>query len=351
MRKTVRRISKHCLWLLTILYPFLVTAQQPTRTMEKASRAEINDDGTYSAKLDHPAFVGAGPVVLLDEAHGNLHFDKAFVTLVSADGYRVLVSREPLKYEELRTVKILVIMNPGVFMPLTWRQNPRPLFTDVEAAAVKDWIAAGGSLLFASGTREAETDEMLMSHLGVTFSQDLLLDRELLPPKGVEQPQAPQRLTFTREKQMIASHSIMEGHAESERVNTIALDHASPIVKVPDNAIVLLHCSETALIVPRDWLLKKQEAEAEGELLKGKTESQPVTMQSLSAPAPKVAVAVAFTLGKGRVVVIGNSPLLSSVVRQTVFLGNPVSQKVGLGDGDNQKFTLNIMHWLSGLLD
>jgi len=342
---------KRWLWLVAILYPLIVSAQQPKQSVERLAKTQIDDDEMYSPKLARPAYVEAGPVVLLDEAHGNSHFDKAFVKLVSMDGYRVAVAREPFRYEELSKAKILVIMNPGRFMPLTWHENPQPLFTDVEAAAVKDWIAAGGSLLFASGSLEPKSGEMLLNHLGVAFSQDVLTDHDLHQAKGAAQPSVPQLLTFTREKEMLAIHSILAGRTESEGVDTIALNYASTIVKAPNNAIVLLHCSEKAVTIPRDWLVKKQEAEARKEVKNGATESQPITMQSFSTPAPKAPVAVAFSIGKGRAVVVGNSSFLSSVLFQSVLRGNPISQKVGLGDGDNQKFTLNIMHWLSGLLE
>lgn len=343
---------KRWLWLIAILYPLIVPGQQPRQTTEQLVKTSIDDDETYAPKLDHPAYLESGPVVLLDEGHGNSHFDKAFVKLVSMDGYRVVVLSEPFRYEELSKAKVLVIMNPGMFMPLSWHENPQPLFTDVEAAAVKDWLAAGGSLLFAAGSLEAESGDMLLNRLGIAFSQDMILDRDLRPANGPAQPSGPQLLTFTREKEMLAGHSILAGRMESERVDTITLDHASSIVKAPDNVIALVHCSEKAVMISRDWLVRKQEAEAHKEVKSnGATESQPITVPSFSTPAPKARVAVAFTLGKGRVVVIGNGSFLSSVLRQAMFKDHPLSQKVGLGDGDNQKFTLNIMHWLSGLLE
>ncbi len=344
---------KRWLCLLTILYPFLVPAQQPTRTMEGIIKMSIDDDETYSPKLEHPAYEEDGPLVLLDEGHGNAHFDKAFAKLISMDGYRVLVSPNPLKYDDLSKAKVLVIMNAGSFMTRVWYENPQPLFSDVEAAAVRDWVAAGGSLLFASGSAKPESGEMLLNHLGVEFNHDILSDRDLTKPSSSTQPPF-EPAAFTREKKMFSSHSIMAGRSESERVDVVAVDGFSVILKSPNNAVALFHCSDKAVIIPRDWLLKKQMAEAERALLKTSpaTESQPVTTQVLSTvPAPGVPVAVAFALGKGRVVILGNGSALSSILRQFVVQGQPVSQKAGLDNGDNQKFTLNIMHWLTGLLE
>ena len=68
-------------------------------------------------------------------------------------------------------------------------------------------------------------------------------------------------------------------------------------------------------------------------------------------PVPGIPVAVAFTLGKGRVVVLGGASALSSIVRRSELMGNPISEKIGLGSADNEKFTLNTMHWLTGVLE
>jgi hypothetical protein len=357
---------RRSLCLLTLLYPFLVGAQKPTQLMAGAARMEINDDETYSPHLEHPAYLDNGPVVLLDEAHGNYHFDKAYAKLISTDGYQVVVSRSPFTFDELSKAKVLVIMNPGVFMSMAWHDNPKPLFSNVESAAVKDWVASGGSLLFASGSTKVETEEMLLNYLGVAFSHDVLSDRELIKPSALMQtrpapgqpPAMPtelpvEQLAFTREKKMLATHIILAGRSEAERVDALAVGHASPILKAPDNAMVLVHCSDKAFLISRDALMKKQMAEAERALL-SRTNTATTTPMVIApvtpVSAPEVPVAVAFTLGKGRVVILGNSSLLTSVVQQSVRQDQPLSQKIGLGSADNQKFTLNIMHWLTGLL-
>src|SRR5260221_4163782 len=92
---------KRSLYVLVMLFPFLVLAQQPTRSFEGASRTQIGDDETYAPHIEHPAYEKDGPVLLLDEAHGNSHFDNAFAKLVSAHGYQVVASRTPLTYDQL----------------------------------------------------------------------------------------------------------------------------------------------------------------------------------------------------------------------------------------------------------
>jgi hypothetical protein len=59
---------------------------------------------------------------------------------------------------------------------------------------------------------------------------------------------------------------------------------------------------------------------------------------------------VAFALGKGRVVVLGEAALLSA--RVTLLDGQEYG-KVGMNrpGTDNRQFALNLMHWLSRLTD
>jgi hypothetical protein len=353
------RSIKYLLGLLITLYPVLGTAwqspdakkeSQVTGIERKVTRVDIDDDDSYSPHLNRPAFEQNGPVVLLDEAHGNSHFDKAFAKLIAADGFQVVTSRSELTFDGLSKARILVIMNTGVFMPWQWQENPWPLFSDRESAAVQDWVAAGGALLFAASSKR-EAGDMLLSRLGIELQEGHIVDPPLT--KTTSQPSTPQRgTTFSREKGTLAGHTILAGRSDVERVNTLTFNAVTAIRKAPGNATSLVHYSEKALLLPRDVLLEKRLTEEAKELhANGKNET-PVSISPLTtaSPAPAAPVAVAFMFGKGRVVVIGNSSAMSSVVVQRPQ-GAPSSEKVGLGEADNEKFTINVMHWLAGLLD
>jgi hypothetical protein len=58
------------------------------------------------------------------------------------------------------------------------------------------------------------------------------------------------------------------------------------------------------------------------------------------------AQALAFKVGKGRVVIHGEAAMLSAQI------AGPDKHKMGMNvDGyDNKQYTLNLMHWLSGVL-
>jgi len=347
-------IGKCFLCFLVILCTvFGAAGQTVVKREEKVVKVDIDDDDNFSPRLEKPAFQKDGPLVFLDEAHGNNHFNKAFAKLIAADGFQVASSADELTFERLASTKILVIMNAGMFMPRKWHDAPSPLFSNREAAAIRDWIAAGGSLLFASGSAREEAGQMLLERIGVQFYQTYIVDRELSMPPSPSSPCAGVR--FSREKNTLGDHHILNGRSEAERLDSVCFNGVHGIRKAPENAVTLVHYSEKALLIPQDALLERRLAEEAKDLgVKGKTETAVATSPLITnSPVPKSPVAMAFNLGKGRVAVIGSGSAISAVTIKRDPPGGaaPIVQKVGLGEGDNEKFTLNVMHWLAGLLD
>jgi hypothetical protein len=59
---------------------------------------------------------------------------------------------------------------------------------------------------------------------------------------------------------------------------------------------------------------------------------------------------IAMQFGKGRVVVLGEAALLSAqVVRQPT--GREIPMGMNASGNDDRQFALNVLHWLSGLLN
>jgi hypothetical protein len=106
---------------------------------------------------------------------------------------------------------------------------------------------------------------------------------------------------------------------------------------MPEEAVTLLQCSGNAQFHPN---FHQIQAAAKA---KGSTEhfSGPI-------PDPHAAIAIAYSLGKGRVVVLGDVLIYARVFYSIENPRSGVYQ--GLRQGDNQQFTLNVLHWLSGLL-
>jgi hypothetical protein len=136
---------------------------------------------------------------------------------------------------------------------------------------------------------------------------------------GVTQDDANQMdngLLFSREKHQLGDHPILNGHNASERVDRV-LTFSGQSLKGPSDSVDLLKFSDTAVD-----LGENEQHSAAGR-----------------------AQAIAFTFGKGRVVVMGAAGDLSAQV-----YGDP-PQKMGMNvpGCDNRKLALNIVHWLSGL--
>src|SRR5919106_156140 len=81
-----------------------------------ALNAQQIADPHFNAKVDNPAFTRNYPRVLFDEAHNNSHStngrDKPFAALLFNDGYPLVVNRQQFTKEMLKSLKILVIVNP-----------------------------------------------------------------------------------------------------------------------------------------------------------------------------------------------------------------------------------------------
>ncbi|HEY7405809.1 MAG TPA: hypothetical protein VIB39_19950 [Candidatus Angelobacter sp.] len=72
-----------------------------------------------------------------------------------------------------------------------------------------------------------------------------------------------------------------------------------------------------------------------------------------TTPAPHIPLAIAFAYGKGRVVVVTNSMIFTALTRSEVINDKKAEagRQTGLTEADNQQFALNVMHWLSGLIE
>lgn len=322
---------------------------QDKTTYLRATSSLVEEDKSYLPRLERPAYEKLGPLVLLDAGHRNLPFHQALSRLLEADGYRAEQLDTRFSFDALRKANILVIVNPGLMRSRGSPVNSEPIFTEEEAATVHDWVAGGGSLLVAvNGGRAAE----VLRRFGVELSQDQVRDEELASAE-MDENNTRYRV-FTRAKNLMSQHKIMTGRSESEQIKRVHLQAINAIVKVPENAAPLLTCSQNATLLPLD-ALQVRELEAATSAAAGKPRSDvksspaPMPLPIAAAHAP---VAIAFAMGKGRVVVLGDGMVLNAWITGSVVDGKfQAKRKQGLAEADNQQFALNIMHWLSGLLE
>ena len=287
-------------------------------TLAPTALAQQSADPHFDARVDKPTFTKNFPRILFDEAHYN--FDttnnryKPFADLVFNDGYHLAVNRQPFTKTSLATHKILVIVNPLGSEDTDDDGAAGPAFTPEECEVVSDWVRGGGALLFiADQAPFASAGATLAKQLGVEMSRSETTD----PANADKEFGLPSVIVYSRENHLLAEGAITNGRSETERVNRVIV-FSGQSLKGPQGSEAFLKLGDAAT------------NEIDGK----------------SASAAGRAQGIAFRLGKGRVVVLGDAAMLSAQV------AGSDSQPVGMNVAniDNRQLALNIMHWLSGIL-
>jgi hypothetical protein len=159
-------------------------------------------------------------------------------------------------------------------------------------------------------------NQSLAKRFGVDMSRMFTADEQNYD-KGSGNPGF---IVYTRESGRLADHAVTRGRNDSERVNKI-ITFTGQSLKGPADSTAFLKLADTAV-----------------DAMPGQT------TDPLSAAGR--AQGIAMSVGKGRVIVMGEAGMLSAQVvgpQRTQFGMN----RPGI---DNRQLALNIMHWLSGLL-
>ncbi|HVC98029.1 MAG TPA: hypothetical protein VND64_30440 [Pirellulales bacterium] len=270
-------------------------------------------DPDFDVTVAEPAYSQTHPSVLFDEGHRNFHTAggryKVFADLITNDGYRVTSSREEFSDELLAEYDVLVIAN-ATAEATTEAGVVKSAFTASECDTVEGWVKGGGSLLLITDHEPfGSASEELARRFGVDMSKKVTDDPDNSTKHG---------LLFSREKDLVADHPITKGRDESERINRV-LTFTGQSLKGPPGSVAFLKFAETAIDVDED-----NEVSAAGR-----------------------AQGVAFAYGKGRVVVLGEAAQLSA----QVYGLPPEPMGMNVPGCDNRQMALNIMHWLSGLME
>lgn len=277
-------------------------------------------DPHFNARVESPAFTKNFPRVLFDEAHYNSDTTngryKPFADLLFNDGYHVVVNRKPFTKESLKTFKILVIVNPLGSEEMDDDAAEGPAFTKEECDAVSDWVRSGGALLFVADQAPfGSAAAILAKRLEVDMSKGYTTD----PANADKELNNPSVIVYSRENHLLAEHAITNGRSDAERVNRVIV-FTGQSLKGPEGSDAFLKLADTAV--------------------------DNVASPGKSGSAAGRAQGIAYRLGKGRVVVLGDAAMLSAQV--TGSDNRPFGMNIP--DIDNRQLALNIMHWLSGLL-
>lgn len=164
-------------------------------TVAVTASAQQVPDTAFRPPIEKPAYaIGKGPMVLIDEAHNNFHTATGrylpFAELLRRDGYVVKASAVRFTAEALRDGKVLVIANAV------------EAFTSEEIAAVRDWVAGGGSLLLiADHPPFAGPAAELGKAFGVRFLNGV----------AVEPNNRSGRIVFRRSDGTLMNHPVTKG--------------------------------------------------------------------------------------------------------------------------------------------
>lgn len=289
----------------TFLAAFLILAAASPAPGQQV----LNPDADVSVAA--PAYrPGKGPRVRIDQAHANFHVIDGryapFAKLLANDGYRVAGHAAPFTAESLADVDLLVISNA------TAPDGADSAFTDAEIAAVKTWVKRGGALLLiADHAPFAGAAAKLGKAFGVSFKDGYAIDT------------ASQGKDLFRRGAGLADHPITRGAKGDGPVSQVRTFTGSAF-EAP-RAAPLLTLSE-------------------GFVLLRPTQPGVVDESTPRSPAGGLLQGAALTRGKGRVVVMGEAAMFSSQ------LAGPDKRIMGFGaEGaeQNQRFALNLIHWLS----
>jgi hypothetical protein len=286
-----------------------------------AIHAQQVADPNFDAKVAHPAYTKNGPKVLFDEAHNNFHTAsgryKPFADLITNDGYQITPNKEKFSAATLKGFDILVISNALGAERMNLPEAANPAFTAEECDAVRDWVKSGGNLLLiADHAPMGSANQIMADRFGVNMSKMFTVDNQNYDKESNN----PGFIVYTRESGRLVDHPITRGRNDAERINKI-IAFTGQSLKGPADSVAFMKLADSAV-----------------DAMPGSNTDPP--------SAAGRAQGLALTLGKGRVVVLGEAAMLSAQ------LGGPNKTAFGMNRPgiDNKQMALNIVHWLSGLL-
>ncbi len=256
-------------------------------------------DTAFRPPIESPAYpAGTGPVVLIDEAHSNFHTAMGrylpFAELLRRDGYVVNASPGPLTAETLGAAGVLVTA------------NARQAFTGEEVTAVRDWVAAGGSLLLiVDHPPFVEASVNLANAFGIRLRKGTARDPRL----------ATGRLVFRRSDGTLIDHTITTG------IDSVATFTGSSFQ---------LDAAGQPLLVFGPGVY---------------SHTQPDNPDPLPLEGQLQGAVLQF--GAGRVAAFGEAAMFSAQ------LAGPNQSPMGMNApiaGQNGQFLLNVMHWLTRVM-
>ncbi|MFT4692504.1 MAG: hypothetical protein ACJASX_003556 [Limisphaerales bacterium] len=263
---------------------------------------------------------GQGPIVAIDEAHHNYHTAggryAAFADLLSKDGYRVRPSGSIFSKKRLKKVDVLVIANAlHESNKRKWTLPTPSAFSDAEIRVVRDWVKQGGSLLLIA-------DHMPFPGAAAE------LGREFGFAFGNGYASGPAEGVFRKSDGLLKEHAITSGRSKPEAITAVRTFTGQAFQATKEVAPLIVFGAGHSMRLPK-------------------------RANRFDTDTPSVKVdgwlhAGARKFGKGRVVVFGEAAMFSAQLSGTSK--RPMGMNAP-GAEQNKQLCLNVLHWLSGLLE
>lgn len=294
-------------------------------------------DTDFKSEVQKPAYLERGPIVAIDEAHSNFHTStgqyRPFAELLRSDGYNVISFSAKFDSGAFAGIDILIIANA---LPKDESDLYQSAFPEQECDILGDWVQSGGSLLLiADHAPFGDAAANLAQRFGVIMGKGWALDS--IGTEGITT-----HLIFSRANGLLGTHPILSGRMSQEEVQVIQT-FTGQSLSVPDGASALMAFSPSAREA-----LTRDDVHAEDAAARNADGSG--TFGSHSVPVFGNAQGIAMIFGKGRVVLLGEAGLLSAQVIRYPD-GREIKFGMNVPGNDNQQFGLNVIHWLSGLLN
>ncbi|MDX1651472.1 MAG: nuclear transport factor 2 family protein [Brumimicrobium sp.] len=301
-----QRLIPFCLFIYIIAFGFSALAQQVP-------------DTTFRYEIKQSAYpASAGPLILIDEAHNNLHTRNggfsAFSMLLEQDGYRTEGINKPVHDKSvLEDCEVFVIANALHKSNVgNWTLPTPSAFTKMEIKEISAWVKQGGNLLLiADHMPYSGAANDLANEFGFTFLNGFAMTGEKFWPPSI----------FSIENGGLITSSITEGNKEYEEIESLTTftgsafqtpDDATPIIQFSKEHISLQ--PDTAWCFHENTPIKKLDGYYQGAV---------------------------YNFGKGRIAVFGEAAMFTAQKANGTKAGfnSPYAP-------NNAQFILNLIHWL-----
>jgi hypothetical protein len=292
-----------------------------------AAVAQQHADPDFRPQVGTPAYrSGSGPRIGIDAAHKNWHTAAGrfapFARLLEADGYQVQSFTTAFTLSRLSEIDVLVVANAAsdTLSAESERLPTATAFTSDEVATIRRWVADGGKLLLIADHMPSGGEaQALAAAFGVLFTNGFAYS-------GLGNP-LPE--VFRRGDGLVGDHPIFRGRSAAEAIDSVATFRGQAFQVRADASPLLVFGAAAFSVLPVD-------AAAD---FAGNTPR---------VPSPGWFQGVALTHGAGRVAIFGEAAMFTAQVfgqqQRKLGMNHPAATQ-------NAQFVLNIMHWLSDLLN